>query len=79
MSRGARAILSHYFGVQSKFQAQAMRLPPGRIVLVPKATPRFTAWAGESVTGIYKGKPVLDVRRRPAFAALAALLVAASC
>jgi hypothetical protein len=60
-------------------RGQAMRLPPGRIVLVSKATPRFAARTGESVIGIYNGKPVLDVGGRPAFAALAAPLVAASC
>jgi hypothetical protein len=40
---------------------------------IPKATPTFTAWAGQPIADTYNGKQVLSVNGKPAFAELAIL------
>jgi hypothetical protein len=47
---------------------EAIKLPSGNIVDVPKARPQFQAWSGETILDTYGKKPVLNSDGLPAFA-----------
>jgi hypothetical protein len=50
--------------------SQPFKLDDGRVVEVPKATPKFPAWKGPPPGDTFGGKAVLDFNGRPAFAEL---------
>ena len=52
---------------------EKVKLPSGRIVLIPKVNPLFKMWIGDPVSDTYGNKPILSVNDKPAFAELAIL------
>ena len=53
--------------------AETVALPSGRVIRIPKATPRFRRWTGSTVVDTYGGKAVVDLDGEPLFAELATL------
>lgn len=52
---------------------EALELPSGKVVHVPKTTPSFSLWKGNSVDDTYGGKAILSFEDKPAFAELVVL------
>lgn len=52
-----------------------IKLPSGRVVPIPKASPLFAPWTGELVSDTYGNKPILNINGKPAFAELAILRI----
>jgi len=50
-----------------------LKLPDGRVIAVPKATPTFRPWTGSPLGSTYGGKAVLDAAGEPCFAEIAIL------
>jgi hypothetical protein len=65
--------MSVYPGTLSPTSIEPIRLPNGRIVGIPKATPSFKLWSGKTVQDTYGHKTVLHYRGKPAFAELIVL------
>jgi len=53
--------------------SELFKLDDGRVVEVPKATPKFSVWTGPSPGDTFGGKAILDFNGRPAFAELVIL------
>ena len=45
-------------------------LPSGKTLLVPRVTPTFSRWKGETPSDTFNGKPVLEYETEPLFAEL---------
>ena len=52
---------------------ESIVIAPGNVINVPKATPIFLPWCGNTILDDYNGKQILNVGGRPAFAELAIL------
>ena len=48
-------------------------LPSGETLLVPRVTPTFSRWKGETPSDTFNGKPVLEYETEPLFAELVTL------
>ena len=63
----------HYPEILTPTDTEVISLPSGREVQIPKTSPLFNIWSGESIGDRYGGKPLLSFNGQPAFAELVIL------
>jgi hypothetical protein len=63
----------NYPGDLQPSTTEALTLPSGSIVWVPKATPVFMSWQGPPMANTFGGKPALDSFGSPCFAEIVIL------
>ena len=65
--------MSRYPEILKPTGYESILIAPGHVIDVPKATPIFLPWCGNTILDDYNGKQILDVGGKPAFAELAIL------